>query len=151
MNLVACLIEIHLEVGLYDFLPTDIELLSSTLSNMFLDRMLCISFSFYDIAIDRRIGPLIIIKLSTIYIPPISHVYNGNYAGLVASSCSSSNYLENSVIIAQRKDALLPEISPSEAPQPLLPLLAPSPFSPFTNSTMPKLSGMFVYLFFFDS
>ncbi|RVX07929.1 putative GPI-anchored protein [Vitis vinifera] len=37
----------------------------------------------------------------------------------------------------------LPEISPSGAPQPFLPLLAPSPLTPFTtNSTIPKLSGL---------
>lgn len=34
------------------------------------------------------------------------------------------------------------ETSPTAAPQPLLPLLAPSPLAPFTNSTSPKLSGL---------
>ncbi|CAN1222446.1 Uncharacterized GPI-anchored protein At1g61900 [Linum grandiflorum] len=38
-------------------------------------------------------------------------------------------------------DPWLPELSPNGAPQPFLPLLAPSPLSPFTNSTIPRLSG----------
>ncbi|KAH9619492.1 hypothetical protein KSS87_000594 [Heliosperma pusillum] len=38
-------------------------------------------------------------------------------------------------------DGFLP-ISPEGGPQPLFPFLAPSPLSPFTNSTIPKLSGM---------
>ncbi|OMO64843.1 hypothetical protein COLO4_31763 [Corchorus olitorius] len=38
--------------------------------------------------------------------------------------------------------AFLPEITPSASPQPFLPLLAPSPLSPFTNSSVPKLSGL---------
>ncbi|KAE8733183.1 Detected protein of unknown function [Hibiscus syriacus] len=39
-------------------------------------------------------------------------------------------------------DAFLPKITPIAAPQPFLPLLAPSPPSPFTISTSPKLSGL---------
>lgn len=61
---------------------------------------------------------------------------------LCGSVCSTSNFLRSSVITARRKYVPLPEISPSEAPQPLLPLLAPSPLAPFTNSTVPKLSGL---------
>lgn len=37
----------------------------------------------------------------------------------------------------------VPKITPTASPQPFLPLLAPSPLSTFTNSTSPKLSGMF--------
>ncbi|PON43900.1 hypothetical protein PanWU01x14_270270 [Parasponia andersonii] len=37
---------------------------------------------------------------------------------------------------------MFPEISPSGDPQPFLPLLAPSPLAPFTNTTQPKLSGL---------
>jgi hypothetical protein len=44
-------------------------------------------------------------------------------------------------------DGILPEISPSGSPQPFLPLLAPSPLVPFTNATVPKLSGRFIYSF----
>ncbi|KAI7750072.1 hypothetical protein M8C21_019096, partial [Ambrosia artemisiifolia] len=57
------------------------------------------------------------------------------------SQCSS---LHNSLIFDQKVDNLLPEISPTGNPQPLYPLLAPSPLSPFTitNSTAPKLSGL---------
>nr|CAD1840992.1 unnamed protein product [Ananas comosus var. bracteatus] len=36
---------------------------------------------------------------------------------------------------------LLPEISPSNAPQPFIPLLAPAPLAPFFNNSTPKLSG----------
>lgn len=58
-------------------------------------------------------------------------------------SCSGhidfSNY---PVLVNQQKDAMFPEISPSGDPQPFLPLLAPSPLAPFTNTTQPKLSGL---------
>ncbi|KAK4754393.1 hypothetical protein SAY87_002497 [Trapa incisa] len=37
---------------------------------------------------------------------------------------------------------LIPQISPSGAPLPLFPLPSPSPLSPFTNTTIPKLSGL---------
>ncbi|CAA2954706.1 Hypothetical predicted protein [Olea europaea subsp. europaea] len=58
------------------------------------------------------------------------------------SCCTPSNYLKGSVMMDKRVDALLPENSPTAAPLPLLPLLAPSPLTPFTNSTVPKLSGL---------
>ncbi|KAA8520061.1 hypothetical protein F0562_014317 [Nyssa sinensis] len=54
------------------------------------------------------------------------------------SCCSPLNYMISSVIMNKRADTLLPEMSPSAAP---LPLLAPSPLTPFTNNTVPKLSG----------
>ncbi|CAI0468290.1 unnamed protein product [Linum tenue] len=38
-------------------------------------------------------------------------------------------------------EPLLPELSPNAAPQPFLPLLAPSPLTPFTKNTIPRLSG----------
>ncbi|KAK4258996.1 hypothetical protein QN277_005378 [Acacia crassicarpa] len=37
--------------------------------------------------------------------------------------------------------SMIPGIPPLGAPQPLLPLLAPSPLVPFTNTSIPKLSG----------
>jgi hypothetical protein len=49
--------------------------------------------------------------------------------------------------MVRKMDAILPEISPSGSPQPFLPLLAPSPLVPFTNATVPKLSGLFIYSF----
>ncbi|KAI3732090.1 hypothetical protein L1987_63287 [Smallanthus sonchifolius] len=57
------------------------------------------------------------------------------------SHCSSR---QNSVIFDNKVDNLLPAISPTGNPQPLYPLLAPSPLSPFTmtNNTAPKLSGL---------
>lgn len=38
-------------------------------------------------------------------------------------------------------EEFLPEVSPEGAPQPFLPFIAPSPMTPFTNITAPKLSG----------
>lgn len=60
------------------------------------------------------------------------------------SHCSQPNNLQNSVLLDIKVDNLLPEISPKGNPQPLYPLLAPSPLSPFTitNNTAPKLSGL---------
>ncbi|XP_060191247.1 uncharacterized GPI-anchored protein At1g61900 [Lycium barbarum] len=58
------------------------------------------------------------------------------------SSCSSVNSLQGSLNVDRKEDALLPEISPTASPQPFLPLLAPSPWAPFTNSSLPKLSGL---------
>lgn len=63
---------------------------------------------------------------------------------------SSGNFLgfsKSSPLAERRADLLLPEISPNAAPQPFLPLLAPSPLTPFTNSTIPKLSGLCVLNF----
>ncbi|KAL5578851.1 hypothetical protein UlMin_011293 [Ulmus minor] len=58
------------------------------------------------------------------------------------SCCSPLDDNNNQEVRIQRKDAMLPEISPSGAPQPFLPLLAPSPLAPFTNMSVPKLSGL---------
>lgn len=45
-------------------------------------------------------------------------------------------------ITEEKENALMPDISPSSAPQPFLPVLAPSPMAtPFFNSSIPKLSG----------
>lgn len=61
-----------------------------------------------------------------------------------SSHCSSLNNVQTSLQIIEKVDNLLPEISPSGNPEPLFPLLAPSPLSPFTitNNTAPKLSGL---------
>ncbi|XP_011037654.1 PREDICTED: uncharacterized GPI-anchored protein At1g61900-like isoform X1 [Populus euphratica] len=61
--------------------------------------------------------------------------------GLNECHCSPFNNHGGSLSTDRRVDGFLPEISPNSAPQPLLPLLAPSPFAPFTNITIPKLSG----------
>lgn len=63
------------------------------------------------------------------------------------SNCSLLGFSESSYLADRRADALLPYISPTAAPQPFLPLLAPSPLTPFTNSTIPKLSGLCVLNF----
>lgn len=50
-------------------------------------------------------------------------------------------YVRGSTLMDRRLDDFLPEISPNAGPQPFLPILAPSPLQPFTNSSIPKLSG----------
>ncbi|PHT82892.1 hypothetical protein T459_11335 [Capsicum annuum] len=62
--------------------------------------------------------------------------------GFRDSSCSSMNHPKGSLIDDIKDATLSLETSPTASPQPLLPLLAPSPLAPFTNSTSPKLSGM---------
>uniref|UniRef100_A0A6N2KIX3 Uncharacterized protein n=1 Tax=Salix viminalis TaxID=40686 RepID=A0A6N2KIX3_SALVM len=59
------------------------------------------------------------------------------------NECHCSPFVDLGGLLStnRRVDDFLPEISPNSAPQPLLPLLAPSPLAPFTNSTIPKLSG----------
>ncbi|XP_041028312.1 uncharacterized GPI-anchored protein At1g61900-like [Juglans microcarpa x Juglans regia] len=58
------------------------------------------------------------------------------------SRCSELNHIKDLVLVDKKRDAVLPEISPSGSPRPFLPLLAPSPLVPFTNTTVPKLSGV---------
>ena len=53
-------------------------------------------------------------------------------AGVYESHCGSVRDVE----------AIAPVISPSVNPQPFLPLLAPSPLTPFTNGSVPTLSGI---------
>jgi len=64
--------------------------------------------------------------------------------GLNECHCSPFNDFGGLLSTDRRVDGFLPEISPDSAPQPLLPLLAPTPLAPFTNSTVPKLSGSLV-------
>ncbi|KAM4101827.1 hypothetical protein ACB094_05G175300 [Castanea mollissima] len=58
------------------------------------------------------------------------------------SCCSQLDHPTGPVLMDKRRDAFLPEISPSGSPQPFIPMLAPSPLIPFTNTTTPKLSGL---------
>ncbi|QCD87923.1 hypothetical protein DEO72_LG3g2463 [Vigna unguiculata] len=44
--------------------------------------------------------------------------------------------------ITTKVDALPPAFPPSTQPQPFIPLIAPSPLRPFTNNSVPKLSGL---------
>lgn len=60
----------------------------------------------------------------------------------VLNKCSCSK-LDDHLLADKRMEAIFPEISPTGSPQPLLPLLAPSPLAPFTNTTVPKLSGTY--------
>ncbi|XP_050213257.1 uncharacterized GPI-anchored protein At1g61900 [Mercurialis annua] len=52
------------------------------------------------------------------------------------------HFIRGSALPNRRLDDYLPEISPNAGPQPFLPSLAPSPLQPFTNSSIPKLSGL---------
>ncbi|KAJ8567809.1 hypothetical protein K7X08_020017 [Anisodus acutangulus] len=68
------------------------------------------------------------------------------------SSCISLNHVKGSLMKDITGSTLLLETSPTAVPRPLLPLLAPSPLAPFTNSTSPKLSGnIFCLLLLFFS
>lgn len=49
--------------------------------------------------------------------------------------------------ITTKVDALPPAFPPSTQPQPFIPLIAPSPLRPFTNNSVPTLSGMFAFSF----
>uniref|UniRef100_A0A7N0TQG1 SPARK domain-containing protein n=2 Tax=Kalanchoe fedtschenkoi TaxID=63787 RepID=A0A7N0TQG1_KALFE len=62
------------------------------------------------------------------------------------SLATSSNYLKELALTGREADVMLPELSPSGAPEPFLPLLAPSPLSPFTNNTA-QISGLCVLNF----
>lgn len=62
-------------------------------------------------------------------------------AGLEVSYCSSILGDEHNALVSIERSAVTPDISPSAEPQPFLPSLAPSPLMPFTNATVPKLSG----------
>ncbi|KAL1834330.1 hypothetical protein ACET3Z_003981 [Daucus carota] len=58
----------------------------------------------------------------------------------LSGSCCNSLHSASPAIL-NGNEPLLPVTSPTTAPQPFLPLLAPSPLGPFTNSSVPKLSG----------
>ncbi|MQM18033.1 hypothetical protein Taro_051016 [Colocasia esculenta] len=49
---------------------------------------------------------------------------------------------EGYILLEEKDDTFLPDTSPSRAPQPYIPLLAPSPLGPFSNNIIPKLSGL---------
>lgn len=64
------------------------------------------------------------------------------YAGLCESYCAPLIGTKDSVLMEIKSTALAPDISPSGDTQPFIPLLAPSPLTPFTNNTVPILSGL---------
>ncbi|KAL2341276.1 hypothetical protein Fmac_009216 [Flemingia macrophylla] len=57
------------------------------------------------------------------------------------SHSSRLNHLEGPIRLDNHVGSMFPKISPLGAPQPFLPL-APSPLTPFTNTSVPKLSGL---------
>ncbi|XP_047327124.1 uncharacterized GPI-anchored protein At1g61900 [Impatiens glandulifera] len=83
----------------------------------------------------QRLGLFLLLLLLTFFL------------ALQETGCSSLEYLRVSLVMEKEEDgSLFGNNSPSPAPQPqpLLPFLGPSPLTPltpFTNSTIPKLSG----------
>jgi len=75
----------------------------------------------------------------------LTELYIYLYAGLCETHSAPFIDIKESLLMETKVNALAPDISPSADSQPFLPLLAPSPLIPFTNSTVPKLSGL-VYL-----
>ncbi|KAK3031861.1 hypothetical protein RJ639_035631, partial [Escallonia herrerae] len=61
---------------------------------------------------------------------------------LKKTHCSPFNSVVDSDLVELKHDILFPSNSSAKAPQPLLPLLAPSPLMPFTSIGLPKLSGL---------
>ncbi|XP_068668542.1 uncharacterized GPI-anchored protein At1g61900-like [Aristolochia californica] len=47
-----------------------------------------------------------------------------------------------SVVKKEKGNALLPATPPHSSPEPFIPLLGPSPLTPFTNGSVPRLSGL---------
>ncbi|KAL9453648.1 hypothetical protein AB3S75_009287 [Citrus x aurantiifolia] len=58
------------------------------------------------------------------------------------SQCIPHNDVKGFIFEKINNNTMAPEISPSVEPQPFLPLLAPSPSIPISNSSLPKLSGL---------
>ncbi|OIV95838.1 hypothetical protein TanjilG_06814 [Lupinus angustifolius] len=67
--------------------------------------------------------------------------------GVHGSHSGSLDYVRRPVLKDNHVDPMFPELSPIGSPQPFLPLLAPSPLAPFTNTSIPKLSGSFLSSF----
>lgn len=63
--------------------------------------------------------------------------------GVGALESLSSNHRQGPVRLDSRVGSMFIKPSPLGSPQPFLPL-APSPLAPFTNTTIPKLSGSFL-------
>lgn len=62
-------------------------------------------------------------------------------AGLQGSHCSPFRILLGSNLLEAERDAVSPVASPPQDLQPFLPHVAPSPLMPYTNNTVPTLSG----------
>ncbi|KAI3849039.1 hypothetical protein MKX03_011482 [Papaver bracteatum] len=60
---------------------------------------------------------------------------------LYTSKCTLVEYPQDSNSTQKKGDDFLPVEPPSGEPQPFLPFLAPSPLAPFTNQSVPHLSG----------
>jgi len=63
--------------------------------------------------------------------------------GALESHNSRFNHLQGPVRLVNHVGSMFPKLSPLGAPQPFLPL-APSPLAPFTNTSIPKLSGSYL-------
>ncbi|KAL5978578.1 hypothetical protein ACLOJK_029695 [Asimina triloba] len=74
------------------------------------------------------------------------HKFYSNVAGYRSDNPQllqhSVSYEKGSVQTDENSTVMLPITSPNDAPQPFIPLLAPAPLAPFTNTTVPRLSGL---------
>jgi len=76
-------------------------------------------------------------------------LFSYSYFGTGARESHSSRveHAEGPVQLDNHVGSMFPKIAPlgaPQGPQPFLPLLAPSPMTPFTNISIPKLSGHFL-------
>ncbi|MCD7468531.1 hypothetical protein HAX54_006866 [Datura stramonium] len=63
------------------------------------------------------------------------------FSGFHGSLCTQDSDILDSYILSKSNYDASPNISPSIAPEAMLPLQAPSPLMPFTHTGVPKLSG----------
>ncbi|ESR60793.1 hypothetical protein CICLE_v10015544mg [Citrus x clementina] len=63
------------------------------------------------------------------------------------SQCIPHNDVKVFIFEKINNNTMAPKISPSAEPQPFLPLLAPSPSTPISNSSLPKLSEGLILLY----
>ncbi|TKY72151.1 GPI-anchored protein [Spatholobus suberectus] len=88
------------------------------------------AFPFY--TMPQLLPFLLRLFLFQLFVPPLC---------ALESHSSRFNHPQGPVRLYNHVGAMFPKLSPPGAPQPFLPL-APSPLAPFTNTSIPKLSGL---------
>lgn len=68
--------------------------------------------------------------------------------GLCRFHCTTADDVQGYLSKKIKSKAMAPDIAPSADPPPFIPLIVPSPLIPFTNRSLPSLSGIFYFLFF---
>uniref|UniRef100_M1CTR4 Uncharacterized GPI-anchored protein n=1 Tax=Solanum tuberosum TaxID=4113 RepID=M1CTR4_SOLTU len=63
------------------------------------------------------------------------------FSGIHGSLCTQESDIPASDLLSRTRNDASPNITPSIAPEAMLPLQAPSPLMPFTYTNVPKLSG----------